>query len=121
MQKLRELMAHGGIAVLAVVFALAFALVEVADAIAEVAVAVLQQLAVDEERGGDLSFTIADTTIFYSAVLRGVFAVLVVVAALYGTWRLARRGVRTCPECRSEVPSEASVCRYCTTELSGTS
>jgi hypothetical protein len=114
-------MAHGGIAILAIVFALAFALFGVADALAEVAVSVLLQAAVDEEGRGDLSFTIADTTISYYAVLRGVFALIVVVAALYGAWRLGRSAVRTCPECRSEVPSEASICRYCTTELPGSS
>lgn len=110
-------MAHGGIAVLAVVFALAFAAFEVADAVAEVAVAVIQQLAIDEQEGGDISFTIAGTTVYYSGVLHAALGAVLLVGAFYAVWRLGRGVTRTCPECRSDVPRQASICRYCTTEL----
>ena len=112
-------MAHGGIAILAIVFALALATFGIATAIAEVVVAIVQQHALEEESAGDLSFRIAGTTIFYAGVLQAAIAVAFVVAGLYLVARLTRGALRTCPECRSEVPRAASVCRYCTTELSG--
>lgn len=118
MQSLREMLARGGIVVSAIVFALAFAAFGVANEIARVAVYVLQQQVLDPERGGSLAVSIAGTQIDYTAVLQAVLAVAVIVAALAGMWLLVRRELRACPECRSDIPASASVCRYCTTELS---
>jgi len=110
-------MAHGGVATLALVFALAFAVYFLADALSEVAVVALQQHAIDPGGGGGLTFSIAGTRFEYAGILAGVLTVLLVGAAMYSVWRLTRRTVRACPECHSEVPREASICRYCTTEL----
>ena len=115
MQRLRELMAHGGIAVLAVVFALALAMFELATATAQSVVFAIQQRASDS--GSDLSLAILGTEIYYAQVLAAALAALLVVAVLYVVWRLAWGATRECPECTSEVPRRASVCRYCTTEL----
>jgi len=110
--------AHGGIAILALVFALAFAGFYLANALAQVTIFVLQQHVGDSESGGSaLQFRIAGTEIDYRFILQSSIAILLVAGALYGSWRLTRRAVRTCPECHSEVPREAAVCRYCTTEL----
>jgi large conductance mechanosensitive channel len=117
MQRFREMLAHGGIAVLAVVFALAFAAFALADAVAEVAVVALQQHVIDAETGGALAFSIAGTDIDYTRSLQGALSVLLIAGAFFALWRLARSAVRTCPECCSDVPRPASVCRYCTAEL----
>jgi large conductance mechanosensitive channel len=115
--RLRELTAHGGIAILAIVFALAFAAFNVAVSLAREAVSVLEQQRFDEEGGDPLSFTIGETTISYAATLLYTIVVALLALALVGVWRLTRRAVRVCPECLSSVPVAATTCRYCTTEL----
>lgn len=111
------MMAHGGIALLATVFALAFVAFSLATALAREVVSVLQQRTVDEESGDSLSFTIDGTRISYSEVLYYAIALVLVVLGLYGSWLLARRTDRVCPECRSRVPATATVCRFCTSDL----
>jgi hypothetical protein len=118
MQSLREMLARGGIAIPAIVFALAFAAFGLANEIARVAVFVLQQQVLDPERGGALAVSIAGTQIDYTEVLQAVAAIALIVGALAAMWLLVRRELRTCPECQSDIPASASVCRYCTTELS---
>jgi len=114
---MRELLAHGGIAALAIVFALSFATFNLAVAVAREVVSALQQQTIDEEGGRDLSFTIFGTTIFYSEILLYAIALLIVALGLLGAWLVTRREMRICPECKSDVPAEASICRFCTSEL----
>ena len=112
------MLAHGGIALLAVVFALAAATVSLAGAVAVEVVRVLQQSLYDPETGGGiLQFTIFGTDVAYAYILQTAIVVALVAAALFGLWRVTRGALRTCPECHSEIPREASICRYCTTEL----
>jgi hypothetical protein len=112
-------MAHGGIAILAIVFALGYAAFGLANSLAREIVSVLQQRGYDEGGGGSpLSFTIDETAISYAEVLLYAIVVTFVALLLLGTWWLTRRTTRVCPECRSSVPATASICRYCTTELS---
>ena len=117
MQRFRELTAHGGIAILAVVFALALATFNLATALAREVVSALQQHALGGEFGGALTFTVWETDVYYGEALLYGLTFVLAAAALLGIWLLARRASRTCPECRSSVPATASVCRYCTTEL----
>jgi len=121
MARVRELLAHGGIALLAVVFALAFAMYELAGALAREVVSALQQQTLDDDGGGGLAFTIAGTRIDYGGVLLYAITLALVSAGLFGLWRLTRSATRECPECRSRVPHEASICRFCTSELSSAS
>jgi hypothetical protein len=116
-QRLRELMAHGGIAMLAIVFALGFAAWGLANAVAREVVSVVQQKTVDEDGSGAFSFTVFDTEITYIELLYSAVVVALVAVFLLGAWLLNRRVAQLCPECRSSVPAAASVCRYCTTEL----
>ena len=118
MQRLRELLAHGGIAILAVVFALAFAVFHVAQAVATQVVSTIQQHSFGDGGGGVFTFTIADTTINYGEILIFAITLALVGLALFAVWWLTRRTTRLCPECRSTVPAAASVCRFCTTDLS---
>lgn len=118
MQRLREMLGHGGIAILALVFALAFAGFYLANALAQVVIFVVQQHVGDPEAGGSgLQFRIVGTDIDYSFVLQSSIATLLVAGALYGAWQLTQSAARTCPECLSAIPREASVCRFCTAEL----
>lgn len=110
-------MAHGGIAMLAVVFALGFAAYGLADAVAREVVSAVVQHTVAEEDSGGLTFTVFGTQISYFELLHYAVVVALVGFFLLGAWLLTRRTTRVCPECRSPVPSAASVCRYCTTEL----
>jgi hypothetical protein len=110
-------MAHGGIAILAVVFALALATYETANAIAQQAVFVFNQHA-GTEQFDPLDFRVLGTDFVFDQIVQAALALLLVAAALLGAWRLTRGAVKACPECRSDVPSDATVCRYCTTDLS---
>jgi len=114
------MLAHGGIAVLAVLFALAFAAFNVATEIAQIAVLVFNQH-VGSEDFDPLELKVFGTTLYLDALVHGVLTLLLIAAALFGLWRLTRSADRTCPECRSDIPREASVCRYCTAELSESS
>jgi GAF domain-containing protein len=117
-QRLRELMAHGGIATLAIVFALAFAVFDLAQSVSGQVVFAIQQQGRDEDGGFlDLGFTIADTRIHLADVLLNALTLVLLALALLGVWKLTRRAARVCPECRSSVPVAASVCRFCTTEF----
>ena len=58
-----------------------------------------------------------DVAFDYAYVLQALLAAMIVVAALLGGWRLTRGQLKTCPECLSEIPHDASICRYRTSEL----
>ena len=111
------MLARGGVATLAVVFALALAMFNLATAFAQEVISVLQQNFADPETGAALQFRLADTDIYYGGALLYGIALVLVLGALCMTWRLTRGSIRTCPECRSDIPLDASVCRFCTTEL----
>jgi hypothetical protein len=115
--RIRELLAHGGIAVLAIVFALALAAFNLAVAISREVISVLVQHTSDDNGGGFLSFTVFETEISYGEALYYAIAIMLLAASLHGAWLLSRHTTRICPECESQVPREASVCRYCTSEL----
>lgn len=118
MGRIRELLAHGGIAVLAALFALAFAMFGVAESIAAVVVVALQQHLVDETTGGSgFDFTFAGTDFDLYALVQGVLTLVIVTALGFLAWRLTQHESRECPACQSEVPVEATICRYCTTDL----
>lgn len=117
MGRIRELLAQGGIAILAVVFALAFAAFNLAVAISREVISVLQQHFAGEDGSGFISFTIFETNIRYVEALYYVITVALLAAGTLAVLALTRSRTRTCEECLSRVPSEASVCRYCTSEL----
>ena len=119
MQPLREMLARGGIATLALVFTLAFATFYLANALAQIVVSAIAQHIESSDTGffSFLSFKIAGTQVEYSRVLQSTLTLLLVAGCLYSVWRLTGRDGRVCPECRSEVAQEASVCRYCRAAL----
>jgi hypothetical protein len=110
-------MAQGGIAILAIVFAGALAIFEVAREIGREIVSILGQKLYDESGDDPLGFTVADTDVHYGTTLGYGIALVLVLALLYASWRLTRGSVRSCPECRSTISARASVCRYCSSEL----
>lgn len=110
------MLARGGMPILAVGFALAFAAISLANSVAQEVISVLVQT-LDEGDGVTLQFTVAGTDVHYGFVLQSAIVVSFVTALLFAVWHLTRGITRTCPECRSEVPRQASICRYCTIEL----
>jgi hypothetical protein len=116
--RIRELLAHGGIALLAVVFALAFTAVELAGALSQVIVAAIQQHTADPDSGtSGFSFRLLGTEIETFYVAQSALALVFIVAVLLGIWRLGRSTLQECPECHSQVPRDARICRFCTTDL----
>jgi len=69
-QRLRELMAHGGIAVLAIVFAVALAIFDVAREIGRETISILSQKLYDEDGEDPLGFTIAGTEVHWGRCRR---------------------------------------------------
>lgn len=103
---------------LAALFAIAFATVGLADAISQVIMTAIQQHTADAETGGSgfaLHFLGTDFELFF--VAQAGFALLLVAGLLFGVWSFGRASLRECPECRSEIPRDARVCRFCTTDL----
>lgn len=118
MGRIRELLAHGGIAPLAALFAIGFATVGLADAVAQAVMTAIQQHTLDPESGGsgfDFRLLGTDFELFY--VMQAALALLLVACLLFGISHLGRARRQECPECRSEIPREARVCRFCTTDL----
>jgi large-conductance mechanosensitive channel len=117
MQKLREILADGGIVLLAVIFALAAATISLADAVSREVVSILVQSTGDEQFGDSpFTFTVGDTRIDLTYVFQEAIVVALVVLALFAAWRLTKRARRTCAECLSVIPAEGTICRYCTSE-----
>jgi large conductance mechanosensitive channel len=117
MQRLRETLAHGGVAVLAVVFALAYATVNLANAVANEVVSVLYQTIYDDSEGPFFEFTVWGADVSYSFILQSAIVLALIAALLFVLWHFTRNSRKSCPECQSDVPERASVCRYCTAEL----
>jgi hypothetical protein len=99
--------------VLAGLIAVALAAFAVANAIAQMGILILQQ----HTSTGVAEFHIGRTSIRYDEVLQAVIALGLVGVGLYWGYRLLAPTQQTCPDCLSEIPAAAKVCRYCTSEL----
>jgi large conductance mechanosensitive channel len=117
MSRIRDLLAHGGLAPLAALFAISFAIVGVAEAVSQVVIAVIAQHTADPDGGSGFDFRILSTNFDLLAVTQTLLVFLAVAALLWCSWRLTRTRTRECPECLSEVPRHARVCRFCTADL----
>ena len=80
MHRLGEILAHDGIAVLAVIFALGAAVLSLANALSQEAVSAIEQHA----REDDLHLNVLHTRFDYAYVLQALLAAMIVVAALLG-------------------------------------
>jgi len=100
--RIRELLAHGGIASLAALFAIAFAIFGLAD---------------PQTGGSGFAFRFLETEVELFVVTQAGVALLLVAGLLFGVWCFGRASLRECPECRSDIPRDARVCRFCTTDL----
>jgi large conductance mechanosensitive channel len=65
----------------------------------------------------DLGFTVRGTRFEYHNVLAALISLVIVAAVLALVWRLRPRETMPCPDCLSEIPRAATVCRYCTSEV----
>jgi hypothetical protein len=99
--------------VLAGLIAVALAAFGVADALAHVGIEALAQ----HTSTGALEFHVGHTAIQYADLLQAAIAFLLVGAGLYWGYHLLAPSQQTCPDCLSEIPAEARVCRYCTSDI----
>ena len=99
--------------VLAGLFALAFAAYYLAGSLGQIVVYALQQ----HVGGGELEFHIGRTRIDYTFALQAALTLGLVGLGLYWGYRLAAPATQTCPECLSEIPRAATICRYCTSQV----
>jgi len=116
--RIRDLLARGGIAPIAALFAIAFATVELAEAVAFIVTGAIQQHTIDSGTGrSDLEFSLFHTRFDLNYVVQAFIALLLIAALLFAIWRVGRAKLQECPECLAEVPREARICRFCTTDL----
>jgi hypothetical protein len=113
LRTLKESAARGTTNGLALAFALALAVFSLASSVSFLIVGVLAQ----HVRGNQLSFNFAGTKFVVDRLLADGLAVVFLVLAFWGMWRVEARALRTCPECKSRIPSEASVCSYCSSDI----
>jgi hypothetical protein len=109
----RDALARGGLVGLGVVFALAFALWGLAGSVAQVLVTALAQQTAHDR----LQFHVRHTRVDVTDVLFSAVALVLLAVALLALLRKGARFYRTCPECLSDIPHDATVCRYCTADL----
>ncbi len=109
----RDALARGGLVGLGVVFGLAFALWGLAGSVASLLVDVGAQQTVHDR----LDFHIRHTRVDVTDPLVSALALVLLATALLALLRKGARFYRTCPECLSDIPHDATVCRYCTADL----
>jgi hypothetical protein len=63
-----------------------------------------------------LHFTIGDTRIVYGFLLLHAFALVLVALVGLALWRWRTKRLAECPHCLSQIPSGAVVCRECSLE-----
>ena len=64
-----------------------------------------------------LGFHIGHTLIELEYPLQAAIALGLLGLGLYWGYRFMSPATQTCPDCLSEIPREAVVCRYCTTQV----
>jgi hypothetical protein len=111
-QVLGDVLRRTGVLGLAIAVAAGIALFQFAESLVSTVVIQLLQKA-DE----DLSVEIRGDTYEYSSALAGLLALGLVVGALVGLSRWRATETRSCPDCLSEIPRAATVCRSCTSEV----
>lgn len=107
-----DVLRRTGVLGLAIAVALALAVFQLVQALVYAGPMVLIGKAVDS-----LSFRIHGTDFQYHDVLAGLLTVVLVTATLVLVWKLRSGETRRCPDCLSEIPLRANVCRYCTSEV----
>jgi large conductance mechanosensitive channel len=65
----------------------------------------------------DTDVVVGGTRFSYYDVVGFLITLVVLAAAVVVVWRTRRDDVARCPDCLSEIPREARVCRYCTSEV----
>jgi large conductance mechanosensitive channel len=65
----------------------------------------------------DMSFKVRGSAFEYAEVLTALLTLVLVAAVLALVWRFLSDETKRCPDCLSEIPLRAKVCRYCTSEV----
>jgi large conductance mechanosensitive channel len=111
-QALADVLRRNGVLGLAIAVAVALALWELVRALVwAVAIQLLQK------GDDDLSFSLRGESFRYGESLASILALLLVGAALIAIWRLGAHDTKNCPDCLSEIPRAAAVCRECSLEV----
>ena len=104
--------------------ALALAVVDVAEAIANTVVGTWrnrippdQSLLGFDDLFGALAVRVGDRVLDLAPLTSALLQFALVVLAVALVLRAARDRTRSCPECLSAVPCGASVCRFCSSDL----
>jgi large conductance mechanosensitive channel len=129
LKEFRAFLLRGNIIDLAVAFVLGVAFAAVVTSFVEDLLTPLIAAIFGKPDFSGLTFTINGSVFRYGAFINAVIAFVLVAAAIFfvvvkplGAYMARRRAAevaatRGCPECLSEIPSAATRCAFCTTEL----
>jgi large conductance mechanosensitive channel len=120
----KDFVTQGNLIEVAVGLVMALAIFALVQALITDLITPLIAAIVGEPSFGDLSFTINDSEFLYGDFINALITFVSVAAAVYffivapyNKYRESRgitSGTKTCTECRSEIPDDASRCAHCT-------
>jgi large conductance mechanosensitive channel len=129
LKEFRAFLLRGNVIDLAVAFVLGVAFAAVVTSFVEDLLTPLIAAIFGKPDFSGLTFTINGSVFRYGAFINAVIAFVLVAAAIFfvvvkplGAYMARRRAdevaaTTSCPECLSEIPSAATRCAFCTTEL----
>jgi large conductance mechanosensitive channel len=125
----KEFISRGSVVELAVAVVLGAAFGAVVTSLVADLITPLIAMIFGQPDFGDLSFTINSSEFRYGSFLNALFSFITIAAAIYFVVVVPmnkleerrKRGqdpeTRACPHCLSDVPTEATRCAFCTSEL----
>jgi large conductance mechanosensitive channel len=131
MNEFRAFLLRGNVVDLAVAVVIGVAFAAVVTALVEDIITPIIAVFFGEPDFSSLTFTINDSTFYYGDFLNALFAFATIAAAIfffvvvpYNRFSAMMRKeeppdptVRKCPECLSDIPSEARRCAFCTAQV----
>ena len=131
MNEFKTFLMRGNVVDLAVAVVLGVAFAAVVTSLVEDIITPIIGIIFGEPDFSGLTFTINGSTFYYGSFINALFAFVTIAAAIFlfvvvpynKITAMMRKEepadptIRKCPECLSDIPSEATRCSFCTTQV----